>query len=92
MRTCPAPVLLSSSISIRAIRIFWPALCLPKRWASSVAWLRCPTSSKANSGRAQHPERRPSKRLKDELDLVRIAENYPQYAPQLPPELRVRLA
>jgi hypothetical protein len=37
------------------------------------------------------PERRPSKRLKDELDLVRIAENFPEYVDKLPPALRARL-
>jgi hypothetical protein len=40
---------------------------------------------------ATDPERRPSKRFKDELDLLRIAENYPEYLPQLPPALRARL-
>jgi hypothetical protein len=37
------------------------------------------------------PERRPVKRFKDELDLVRIAEKYPEYLPLLPPALRSRL-
>jgi hypothetical protein len=40
---------------------------------------------------ATDPERRTSKRFKDELDLVRIAESYPKYLPQLPPALRARL-
>ena len=40
---------------------------------------------------AADPERRPSKRLKDELDLVRIAENFPEYVEKLPPALRARL-
>jgi hypothetical protein len=40
---------------------------------------------------AADPERRPSKRLKDELDLVRVAETYPDYVPLLPPALRARL-
>jgi hypothetical protein len=40
---------------------------------------------------ATDPERRPSKRFKDELDLVRIAENCPEYVEKLPPALRARL-
>jgi hypothetical protein len=40
---------------------------------------------------AADPECRPSKRLKDELDLVRVAETYPDYVPLLPPALRARL-
>jgi hypothetical protein len=40
---------------------------------------------------ASNPDRRPSKRLKDELDLVRIAENFPEYVEKLPPALRARL-
>ena len=38
------------------------------------------------------PERRPSKRLKDELDMVRIAEKYPEYLELLLPALRARLS
>ncbi len=38
------------------------------------------------------PECLPVKRAKDELDLVRIAEKYPDYTPLLPPALRVRFA
>lgn len=34
------------------------------------------------------PERRLSKRKKDELDLIRIAEKFPQFLPQLPKALR----
>jgi hypothetical protein len=41
---------------------------------------------------AADPERRPTKRAKDELDLLRIADMYPEYLPQLPPALRARLA
>jgi len=40
---------------------------------------------------AADPERRPSKRLKDELDLVRVAETFPDYVPLLPLPLRARL-
>ena len=38
------------------------------------------------------PERRPSKRFKDEVDLVRIAEKYPEYLELLLPALRARLS
>jgi hypothetical protein len=37
---------------------------------------------------AADPERRPTKRAKDELDLMRIAETHPKYLPLLPPALR----
>ena len=37
------------------------------------------------------PQRRLSKRKKDELDLIRIAEKYPQFIPRLPAELRAQL-
>lgn len=37
------------------------------------------------------PERRLSKRKKDELDLIRVAEKYPQFVPQLPPAIRQQL-
>ena len=37
------------------------------------------------------PERRLSKRKKDELDLIRIAEKYPQFVSQLPREVRDQL-
>ena len=40
---------------------------------------------------ANDPEHRPVKRAKDELDLMRIAEAYPEYLPQLPVALRARL-
>jgi hypothetical protein len=40
---------------------------------------------------AADPERRPTKRAKDELDLLRIADTYPKYLPLLPPALRARL-
>ena len=40
---------------------------------------------------AADPERRPTKRAKDELDLSRIADTYPKYLPLLPPALRARL-
>jgi hypothetical protein len=36
-------------------------------------------------------ERRPTKRYKDELDLLRIAEAFPEYLPLLPETLRARL-
>lgn len=34
------------------------------------------------------PQRRLSKRKKDELDLIRVAEKYPQFIPQLPEAIR----
>ena len=34
------------------------------------------------------PKRRLTKRKKDELDLIRIAEKFPEFLPQLPPVLR----
>jgi hypothetical protein len=37
------------------------------------------------------PERRVTKRKKDELDLMRIAEKFPQFVPQLPAEIRRQL-
>ncbi len=37
-------------------------------------------------------ERRLSKRKKDELDLIRIAEKFPQFVPQLPPPIRSQLS
>ena len=37
------------------------------------------------------PERRLSKRKKDELDLIRIAEKHPQYLAQLPEPIRLQL-
>ena len=37
------------------------------------------------------PQRRLSKRKKDELDLIRIAENFPQFLPQLPDAIRRQL-
>ena len=40
---------------------------------------------------AADPERHPTKRAKDELDLLRIADTYPEYLPLLPPSLRARL-
>ena len=40
---------------------------------------------------ASNPERRLSKKLKDEADLVRIAETYPEYVTKLPEALRARL-
>jgi hypothetical protein len=36
--------------------------------------------------------RRTSKREKDRLDLIRLAENHPELRPQLPPELREKLS
>jgi hypothetical protein len=41
---------------------------------------------------ASDPERRLIKRSKDELDLVRIADTYPEYLPLLPEALRSRLS
>jgi hypothetical protein len=38
------------------------------------------------------PQRRLSKRKKDELDLIRVAEKYPQFIPQLPEAIRRQLA
>jgi hypothetical protein len=52
---------------------------------------RLPICFKTNSGPAADPERRPTKRAKDELDLLRIADTYPKYLPLLPPALRARL-
>jgi len=40
---------------------------------------------------AADPEHRATKRAKDELDLLRIGEVYPEYVPLLPPALRARL-
>jgi hypothetical protein len=40
---------------------------------------------------ASDPERRATKQAKDELDLMRIAERYPEYLAQLPAHLRARL-
>jgi hypothetical protein len=40
---------------------------------------------------AADPERRRTKRAKDELDLMRIPDRYPEYLPLLPPALRARL-
>jgi hypothetical protein len=40
---------------------------------------------------AADPERRPTKRAKDELDLLRIADTHPEYLAFLPPALRARL-
>ena len=40
------------------------------------------TSFKGRFGRGRDPERRLSKRKKDELDLMRIAEAYPELAPE----------
>ena len=40
---------------------------------------------------ASDPEHRATKRAKDELDLVRIADAYPEYLPLLPEALRARL-
>jgi len=37
------------------------------------------------------PQRRLSKRKKDELDLIRVAEKYPQFIPQLPDAIRGQL-
>ena len=37
------------------------------------------------------PQRRLSKRKKDEADLIRLAEDYPEVRPQLPEELRRQL-
>lgn len=37
------------------------------------------------------PQRRLSKRKKDELDLIRVAEKYPQFIPQLPEAIRRQL-
>ena len=37
------------------------------------------------------PHRRLSKRKKDEADLIRLAEDYPEVRPMLPPELRRQL-
>jgi len=37
---------------------------------------------------AADPERRPTKRAKDELDLLRITDIYPKYLPLLPRALR----
>jgi hypothetical protein len=37
------------------------------------------------------PECRPTKRAKDELDLLRIAEGFPQYVEKLPEALRTKL-
>jgi hypothetical protein len=41
---------------------------------------------------ASDAERRPIKRGKDELDLMRIADTYPEHLPLLPAALRARLA
>jgi hypothetical protein len=38
------------------------------------------------------PQRRLSKRKKDELDLIRLAERYPEQLPQLPAAIRAQLA
>lgn len=38
------------------------------------------------------PQRRLSKRKKDELDLIRIAEKFPEFIPQLPEDIRRQLA
>ena len=38
------------------------------------------------------PQRRLSKRKKDELDLIRVAEKFPQFIPQLPEAIRRQLA
>lgn len=38
------------------------------------------------------PKGRLSKRKKDELDLIRVAEQYPQFIPQLPEAIRRQLA
>lgn len=38
------------------------------------------------------PKRRLSKRKKDELDLIRIAEKFPAFVPKLPPEIQRQLA
>ena len=38
------------------------------------------------------PQRRLSKRKKDELDLIRIGEKFPDFIPQLPPAIREQLA
>jgi hypothetical protein len=40
---------------------------------------------------ASDPQRPPSKRIKDELDLLRIAEAFPAYVAQLPTVLRAKL-
>jgi hypothetical protein len=37
------------------------------------------------------PQRRLSKRKKDELDLIRIAEKFPEQMPQLPPSIREQM-
>ena len=37
------------------------------------------------------PQRRLSKRKKDEADLIRLAEDYPEIRPQLPESLRRQL-
>ena len=37
------------------------------------------------------PECRLTKRKKDELDLMRIAEKFPQFVPQLPPTIRAQM-
>ncbi|MBI3417426.1 MAG: hypothetical protein HY043_19205 [Verrucomicrobia bacterium] len=38
------------------------------------------------------PQRRLSKRKKDELDLIRVAEKYPQFIPQLPVVIRSQMS
>ena len=38
------------------------------------------------------PQRRLSKRKKDELDLIRIGEKFPEFIPQLPPAIQEQLA
>jgi hypothetical protein len=40
---------------------------------------------------AADPECRPTKGVKDELDLLRIAEGFPQYVEKLPEALRTKL-
>jgi hypothetical protein len=61
----------------------------------NVAWLRClilPDLFQGKLWAASDPERRLIKRSKDELDLVRIADTYPEYLPLLPEALRSRLS
>jgi predicted nucleotidyltransferase len=63
----------------------------------SVLGQEVPVASVANVVRGKvwawsDPKRRFSKRKKDELDLIRILENYPNLADLMPAEIRKQLA
>jgi hypothetical protein len=65
-------------------------------WQKNSIGIRCRVAALADLFQsklwaAADPERRPVTRAKDELDLLRIAETYLEYLPQLPPALRARL-